>query len=622
MCFGSWAVFLCPMNRLLFLVCLAIGFRVAAQPDSVRQLEEVVIQSNRIQTGFDETSASVLVVLQQQLKQSPALSIPDVLHYFAGIDIRQRGANGVQADPGIRGSTFDQVLILINGIKISDPQTGHHSLNLPIDIENVERVEIIKGPAARIYGQNAFAGAINIITKNPDRTFVKAQVVAGDFGLGGARVSAAYTGGQIKHYLSWSTDFSDGYQYNTDYKMSNYFYQAEAVSRVGKWQFLGGFTDRKFGANGFYASPDFRDQYEEIQTSLAALSLETKPSKNWRVTHRLYWRRNQDEYLFVRSNPALFRNLHINNTIGYEANAQFTNSWGITGLGVDVNTLTLRSNRLGDRARTVATLFMEHRFELLNKRMDVTPGFQLNHYSDFGTNLFPGADVGYVLNQKLKAFGNVGYTYRVPTYTDLYYQDPANVGNPDLQPEEAVSYEAGLKWINTPQLQAQASYFRRDGRRIIDWTKAQATDPWRPDNLNNVIMSGLDVTVNYAFNYRAAHALVQRLEVGYVFIDGQEINSLGFSRYALENLKYQLTATVQLRYTEQLRQTINFRFFDRVNLPDYQVMDTRVGWYSKKLTAFLDVTNLLNEVYKETNLVTLPGRWFRAGLAYTIYPEK
>jgi iron complex outermembrane receptor protein len=610
------------MNRFLFIACLAVAAHAIAQPDTVRQLEEVVIQSNRIQTGFDETSASVIVVHQQQLQLSPALSIPDVLHYFAGIDIRQRGANGVQADPGIRGSTFDQVLILINGIKISDPQTGHHSLNLPIDMENVERVEIIKGPAARIYGQNAFAGAINIITKNPDKTFVKAQALAGDFGLGGARVSAALAGDRMKHYISWSTDFSDGYQYNTDYKMSNYFYQSEMTSRIGKWQFLGGFTDRKFGANGFYASPDFRDQYEEIQTSLAALTLQTAPAKNWRVTHRLYWRRNQDEYLFIRSNPAAFRNLHINNTIGYEANAQFTNTWGVTGLGLDFNTLTLRSNRLGDRERTVATLFVEHRFEWFNKRLDLTPGVQLNHYSDFGTNLFPGADVGYVLTNTLKAFGNVGYTYRVPTYTDLYYQDPANVGNPDLQPEQAVSYEAGVKWINTPHVQAQASYFRRDGRRIIDWTKAQATDPWRPDNLNNVIMSGFDVTVNYAFNHRAKNAFLQRAELGYVFIDGQEINSLGFSRYALENLKYQLTSTIQVRYTDQLRQTISYRFFDRVNLSDYQVIDTRLGWYGKALTIFADVTNLTDEVYKETNLVTLPGRWFRAGLAYTFYPSK
>lgn len=613
------------MNR-FFLFCFFVVvavYTVDAQPDTVaRQLEEVVIQSNRIQTGFDETSASVIVVGQAQLQQAPGQSIPDVLHYFAGIDIRQRGANGVQADPGIRGSTFDQVLILINGIKISDPQTGHHSLNLPIDIENVERVEIIKGPAARIYGQNAFAGAINIITKNPEQTFVKIQAVGGDFGLGGARVSGAWAGAKVRHYASWSTDFSNGYQYNTDYSMRNYFYQAEAKTKVGKLQFLGGFTDRKFGANGFYGRADFRDQYEEIQTSLLALSLQTAPAKNWNITHRLYWRRNQDEYLFVRSNPAFFRNLHINSTVGYEVNAQLRNRFGVTGIGLDVNTLTLRSNRLGNRERTVATLFLEHRFEWLDKRLDFTPGAQLNHYSDFGTNVFPGADVGYVLSNKLKAFGNIGYTYRVPTYTDLYYQDPANVGNPDLQPEQAISYEAGLKWINTPQLQAQAAYFRRDGRRIIDWTKAQETDPWRPDNLNNVIMSGLDVTASYAFNHVAKKSIVQRLEVGYVWIDAREVNSLQFSRYALENLKYQLTATLQLRYTDQLRQTISYRFFDRMNLPDYQVMDTRLGWYGKRMTGFVDITNLWDERYQETNLVILPGRWFRAGFAYTFFPSK
>lgn len=249
------------MIRFLILSLLSSTV-IFAKQDTSRLLQDVVIHSNRIQTGFDQTASSVIVILAADIKQSAALSVPDLLHYYAGVDIRQRGANGVQADASIRGSTFDQVLILINGIKISDPQTGHHSLNLPVDIENIERIEILKGPSARIYGQNAFAGAINIITKSPDDSYIKVQAQAGAYGLGGIRLAASMAKEKVKQYISASRDFSDGYQYNTDYVISNLFYQSEVPTTVGKVNVMGGFTDRSFGANGFYASPANMDQYE------------------------------------------------------------------------------------------------------------------------------------------------------------------------------------------------------------------------------------------------------------------------------------------------------------------------------------------------------------------------
>src|SRR5690606_9584408 len=296
-----------------------------------------------------------------------------------------------------------------------------------------------------------------------------------------------------------SRDFSDGYKYNTDYAISNYFYQAGWQNTMGKFSLLTGLTDRSFGANGFYASAAYQYQYESVQTSLTALSLQTNPREHIRVDHRLYWRRNQDDYIFNKNNPTAYRNLHTNNTVGYEVNASIDSKAGITGMGIDINHLKLTSNNLGDHNRTVASLFLEHRFELMNERLDITPGVQVNHYSDFGTNVFPGIDVGYVLTSKLKTYANWGYTYRVPSYTDLYYSDPVNEGNPDLQPEYALSYEAGLKLLNIAGLTAQVSYFVRNGNRIIDWTKENDADPWRPDNLIGVDMRGVDMNISYTF---------------------------------------------------------------------------------------------------------------------------
>lgn len=590
--------------------CFLFSAVAFAQHDTSRVLQQVVIQGNRIQTGFDETAAHIIVLKADELKQLPAISAADVLHYVAGVDIRQRGANGIQADAGIRGSTFDQVLILINGIKISDAQTGHHSLNLPIDIDNIERIEVLKGPAARIFGQNAFAGAINIITKNPDKAFIKLQAIGGGYGLGGFRISAAQTSDKVKHYLSASRDFSDGYQYNTAYTINNFFYQSQVNTNVGKLSVLAGYTDRAFGANGFYASPTYKDQYETIQTSLAAVTLQTQPAEKLSLQHRVYWRRNYDDYIFNRFNPSAYRNIHLNNTIGYEANATLTHNHGSTGLGLDINHLWLRSTNLGDRERTVATLFAEHRIELLNKRFHLTPGVQFNYYSDFGANLFPGVDIGFALSKHIAIFGNAGYTYRVPTYTDLYYSDPANLGNPELQPEFAISYEGGLKLIQFKKIQGQVSYFVRDGKRIIDWTKALETDPWQPDNLIGINMQGIDLNVIW----KPAKAIT--VNAGYTYIDADKVSDSGFSRYAFENLNHQVQGGLTLFYSNSISHSINYRYCDRANLPDYHLVDTRLMWQGKTFGAFTDVTNIFDVTYKETNLVTMPGRWFKLGVSY------
>jgi len=185
---------------------------------------------------------------------------------------------------------------------------------------------------------------------------------------------------------------------------------------------------------------------------------------------------------------------------------------------------------------------------------------QFNYYSDFGSNFFPGLDVGLAINQHLAAFANVGYTYRVPTYTDLYYSDPANLGNPNLLPEYALSYEAGLKLIDSKILQGQLSYFVRNGKRIIDWTKAQPADPWRPDNLIGVNMQGIDLSLTLK------PARYMAVTAGYTYIDADKVSDLGFSRYAFENLKHQVQGGLTLFYSNSISHAINYRYCDRANL--------------------------------------------------------
>lgn len=617
------------MNRQLFTLTILFVFihpsLLHAQRDSRMQdssivIQPVVIQSNRIQSRLTETSANVISLDATAIRQLPAVSVAEILHYVAGVDIRQRGAQGVQADPGIRGSTFDQVLILVNGIKLIDPQTGHHSLNLPLDLENIQSIQVIKGSSARVYGQNTFAGAINIITKNPTENFIRVQGSAGSFGTGGIRLSAALNDTNVSHYVSANRDFSDGYQYNTDFVVNNYFYQGNWNSRAGTFELMAGLTDREFGANGFYASPNYKDQRESVQTSVSALSLKsvlyTNAAGQATLQQRVYWRRNSDDYILFKDNPTAYRNQHTGNTIGYEANALFPSRAGLTGLGVDINRLMLVSSNLGDHARTVVTVYAEHRVELFTSKIDITPGVQLNYFTDFGMNVLPGIDAGYSFHRNMKLYANAGYTFRVPTYTDLYYQDPSNVGNPDLTPEYAFSYEAGIKVVDIHAVEGQVSYFVREGKDIIDWSKENEADPWKPENLQSVTMQGWDM--NFSVKPGEVVPFVARIDAGYTYIDAEKRDDVTYSRYALENLNQQLIVSCVLRYGKKIQHSVSYRYTDRQNLPAYNLFDTRITYTGKTLSAFADVTNLTDVSYKETNLVTMPGRWFKLGVSYKL----
>lgn len=606
------------MKRLLPLLLLCLStMGLGAQPDSVANkydLPDIVLRANRLQLPFSDVSRSVQVLTKRQLQAIPAQSVNEVLTTIAGIDVRQRGVNGVQADIGIRGGTFAQTLILINGIKVNDPQTGHHNMNLPIDLESIERIEILKGPGARIFGQNAFAGAINIVTKTPEGPYFRIGGRAGTYGLGGGRASISYPVGDYKQLFSASKDFSEGYRYNSDYDITNFFYQGELQLPGQKVQILGGFTDRKFGANAFYASPEFRDQYEEVQTSLLSVSAQQNWG-TWQVQPRLYWRRNQDEYIFVRSNPSIFRNLHIGNTLAAELNASQRNRLGQTGLGIEFSQFFLSSNNLGSQRRSVVSVFAEHRFQLLNEQLDITPGLLYNYYSDFGSNVFPGIDAGFRLGPYWKVYGNVGYTFRVPTFTDLYYEDRVNIGNPDLQPEEAVSYEGGIKYTRNG-LQLQAAYFQRNGIDNIDWVRANDTLPWQPINLNELTTRGIELSLNaYLPLVLGYDQPFQHLWLGYTYIDADIAeNDAPQSRYALENLDHQVAGGFSYRIGGRLVHTVSARFISRVNLGDYVVVDSKLQFQIPRWRVFLELTNLTDSDYQETNLVPMPGRWLRSGV--------
>lgn len=594
-------------------VLLVFSVQLYAQTDTTTQkLEEVLIQENRIQVPFSKQSRNISLVDRKQIEVTPARSLQEVLSFVPGVDVRQRGVTGVQADIGIRGGSFEQTLMLLNGIKLTDPQTGHHMMNIPVPLVNIDRVEVLKGPASRIFGQNAFAGAVNVITRLNDQRSLRMQAYAGDFGMKGINLAGSLPTGKYLQNVAISYDDSNGHWYNSDYKVSNIFY--EGGLQLNKDQEIRGmiaYTDRTFGANGFYTSA-FPDQWESIQTSLASLS-HTYSKDRFYLNTRAYWRRNEDEFRLRRNEPSFFQNIHTSDVAAIETNGSVKSKWGTTGFGIEGRKESIESSNLGNHERELFGVFLEQLVNL-GEKTDVRAGLYSNYYSEYGWKHFPGAEIGFQATPAIRLYSGIGSSYRIPTYTDLYYRGPTNVGNADLTPEQALSFEFGGKWTKS-NWRGELVYFNRSSQNLIEWTRLASTMPWQPRNFNEVIFNGVEASAYYRVNPSGKTIQIKELMLSYNFIDAEFVATPGLeSRYALTALRNQLIGGVLVGFGKKVELNTKMRYVERISQEPYFVLDMRLDFNTLgKLGFFAEASNVTNSDYIEAGTVQMPGRWFRAG---------
>ncbi len=587
---------------------------ITAQDSPEYKMSEIIVTAGRAPLTFSSLARSVVLMDEYKIKSIPVNNIQDVLKYIGGVDFKSRGVEGVQGDVSIRGGTFEQTLILLNGMRMSDPQTGHHNLNIPVSLDNVERIEILKGQGSRIFGPNAFSGAINIITKKSSSPFLSLSVLGGDHSLYETGIAASYPIGITSNSVSFAKKKSDGYRLNTDFDITNFSLQHNITTKPYNVNLFFGYNDKKFGANSFYSNL-FPNQWEHTTTKLLNGSVDFSLGE-FTLSPKMFWRRNDDDFFLDHNRPDWNRNIHQTNSYGAEIQSSLKTQFGTTSFGGEIGKDQITSSNLGEHSRTRGGFFAEQIFEPF-KNLSSSVGFFVYNYSGIGWKFWPGIDISYSLNENSKVFASVGKAFRMPTFTDLYYKSPANIGNPDLKYEETTNYEIGFSFRQNI-VQTDISVFLKDGKNLIDWVRPNNQSPWHVENVTSVKTYGAEISFSInVINWLGSSAF-KKVELSYAYLTADRSASNFASKYLLDHLRHQLIAGITNDLPFEILQNWSLRFQDRVNLTSQFTIDTQLQKRINSFEIFIRVTNIFDKIYSDFSGVELPGRWFSAGLKYTV----
>jgi iron complex outermembrane receptor protein len=629
------------------LTSMPVHAQQAATADSLpkaaaeRELEEVMVTASRLATPLGQAAKRVSVIGKEQIEQAPVQSIQDLLVYAAGIDVVQRGGQGVQADLSIRGGTFDQNAILLNGVNLSNAHTGHYSLDVPVNLSDVERIEIIHGPSALVYGVGSFSGGVNIITKKKAGEKLYARTEAGMYGFRGMEVRSSLASATAAHSLSVGHNSSEGYVANSDYSIYNALWQTRLdLPNESSLDVQAGYNDKKYGANTFY-SARYPDQYE--QTSSYLVSVKGETGGRLKMIPILYWNRHHDQFDLIRDTET-GRNFHRNDTYGGNLIFTYQSRLGNTSLGADLRREEILSSNLGKAlaeprgnykksdARTTSGVALEH--TLVLRRWVISAGVLLSHTSLLkdGYKFYPSAGLAYRLSPALKLSASWSRSTRMPTFTDLYYTTETHDGNAGLRPEKSESFDLGLRY-GGPFVQAYLTGFLLYGRDMIDWVKVNPQDgKWASWNLTKVNTQGLEAGIRF-FPSALWGFLGEGSVVSFDYTRmRQSTDTQGLlSLYTLNYLRDKFTVQFQHPICKGLSAGWYFRFQKRmgtyekfenlektadVPYPPFSTLDLRLTFQYQHLAFKLNLNNLYDTYYFDKGNIPQAGFWLTGGISY------
>lgn len=532
-------------------------------------------------------------------------SLVDLLQLDPSVDVRQRAPGGIQSDVSIRGGAFGQTLVLLDGLRLNDVQSGHHDMDLPVPVEAVARIEILRGPGSTLYGSDAAGGVVNVVTRSPEASEFRLRTAVGNFGINQQRVSFSVVRGRISQQFAASRDFSSGFQPNRDYRNLSLASTSRLSTALGTTAVFLGHSDRPFGADNFYGN---FPSWERTRTWFASL----KQDLGEKTQVAFAFRRHSDLFVLYRDRPEVFTNRHaVESYQGTLRRREDLTANMRLFYGAEFLTDSIESNNLGRHARNNEAGYISFDARAL-RRFSFTAGLRDEVHGSLHHELSPTVSGGAWLSQHLKLRASASRAFRLPTYTDLYYHDPANIGSPNLRPETAWSCDGGLDWNAGGRIRGDLTVFHRFEHDVIDYVRNTPSDIWRATNFQRLQFTGVEASAGV----RAGQT--QMIDFRYTGLRGVNELPVGVQTKYVFNYPTHSGIVSWQGSTHGFIARTRVGALQRVQRNPYGLWDVYLARGAGKVNPFVQLANITSTRYEEVPGVAMPGRSMVVGLQYAI----
>jgi iron complex outermembrane receptor protein len=533
----------------------------------------------------------------------------EALQSDASLDLRQRGGNGVQGDLSVRGSTFGQTLILLDGLRLNDAQTAHHNLDIPVPLDGLERVEVLRGAGSTVHGADAMGGAVNFITATPKFSELRFGSEVGNFGVNSQKLAASFLQKGVSEQLTLFRDFSSGFRPDREYRNTEAFSRTGFTTALGDTTILLGISDKPFGADQFYCQGC--NSFE--RTKAWFTGLRQGIGKN--TEFDFGYRRHTDEFLlFLHDIPSHYENNHIDESYQValrrhqNLSTNTTLSFGGEGFHDSID-----SNNLGQHSRNRGAGYINLDARALG-RLSFSLGAREEVYES-SSEFTPSIAAGVVLNSAWKLKTSVSSGFRIPTYTDLFYSDPATQGNPNLKPESAWSYEGGIVWNPGGRWRGEATVFHSRQKDVIDYVQFVPKGKFVASNLQHVNYTGAEAS------WHVRLTPDQQASVSYTLVHGAQEALHGLqSRYAFNYPTHRAVVSWLGVLPGKIQARSQLGVVQRFERDPYALWDLALSReFAGRVRANLQFANITDTRYEEIQNVVMPGAGVVFGLDFLLW---
>lgn len=580
---------------------LSAAVCLSAQQPALSQPQSIVVTGAAVPIPLSEADRDVSILSLPANERPLFDSWFDLLQLDPALDLRQRSPGGFIADLSIRGATFGQTLVLLNGLRLNDSQTGHFNLDLPVPLEMVSAIEVLKGSGSTLYGSDAIGGVVNVRTQPLEAPSLRILTGIGNFGTNQQHLIGSLGGPRVSEEVAVARDFSSGFAPNRDYRNLALSSLTSLRSSLGATSLLLAYSDRPYGADQFYGN---YPSWERIKTWFGSLH----QSLGSHTEATVAYRRHTDLFVLFRDRPKIYTNRHLlDSWQGDLRRHDDLPGHAVLSYGVEGLSDSIHSTNLGVRSRTRGSGYAFYDIRALH-RFGFSAGMREEVYGSGQVATSPSVSGTAWLSSRFKLRASASRAFRLPSYTDLYYSDPGNRGNPNLRPESATSYEAGLDALLRTNLRASLTVFQRRSTDGIDYVRANTASVWQATNFDRLHFTGVEAVTE-----------IRHFSVSFAALRGVPASPAVLqSKYAFNYAVHSGVVEWHGALFHKVVARTRVGVIDRVDRGPYAIWDASASYATGHVRPFLQLRNLGNTDYQEIPSVKMPGRGILGGLEFVL----